>query len=234
MATMASYKETDIDGNVVTQYNYSPFGQTEVIGTDIPQPFRFTGREYDPETDLYFYRARYYSPDMRRFISEDPIRFAAGDVNFYAYVGSNPVNFIDPLGLWKKDVHYDLTYQLARSECGDDLAKQIAAADNAVDTNLATRPTSLARYRTYHYRSLSDGLKTVGQAKDASSFGAALHTVQDYYSHVATEKEPGEFYHGHIGNDWVDKPFKNMGNYFLMIAKTKKLIEDFCNKICEK
>jgi len=99
MATMASYKETDESGNVVTQYNYSPFGQTEVIGTDINQPFRFTGREYDPETGLYFYRARYYSPEMRRFISEDPLRFGAGDVNWYTYVGGNPVNRTDPLGL---------------------------------------------------------------------------------------------------------------------------------------
>jgi RHS repeat-associated protein len=90
---------TNSSGVVVTQYNYSPFGHTEVIGTDIDQPFRFTGREWDPETGLYYYRARYYSPDMRRFISEDPIRFAGGDVNWYAYVGNNPVNFTDPLGL---------------------------------------------------------------------------------------------------------------------------------------
>jgi len=90
---------TNSSGVVVTQYNYSPFGHTEVIGIDIDQPFRFTGREYDSETGLYYYRARYYSPDMKRFISEDPLRFAAGDVNWYAYVGSNPVNFTDPLGL---------------------------------------------------------------------------------------------------------------------------------------
>ena len=89
----------EASGNVVTQYNYSPFGSTQVIGTNVPQPFRFTGREYDPETGLYCNRARYYSPDMRRFISEDPLRFGAGDVNWYAYVGGNPVNFIDPLGL---------------------------------------------------------------------------------------------------------------------------------------
>jgi len=84
---------------VVTRYNYSPFGRTLALGRDVPQPFRFTGREWDAETRLYYYRARYYSPDMRRFISEDPLRFAAGDVNFYAYVDNNPVNFVDPSGL---------------------------------------------------------------------------------------------------------------------------------------
>jgi uncharacterized protein RhaS with RHS repeats len=49
---------------------------------------------------LYYYRARYYSPELQRFISEDPIRLAGGDVNYYAYVGNNPVNWIDPLGLF--------------------------------------------------------------------------------------------------------------------------------------
>jgi RHS repeat-associated protein len=67
-------------------------------------PFRFTGREFDAETDLYFYRARYYDPSIGRFISEDPIRsedpisFDAG-TNFYTYVQNNPVNTIDPFGL---------------------------------------------------------------------------------------------------------------------------------------
>jgi RHS repeat-associated protein len=63
------------------------------------QPYTYTGREYDEETGLYCYRARYYSPDLQRFISEDPIGFEGGDVNLYAYVHSNPVNRIDPLGL---------------------------------------------------------------------------------------------------------------------------------------
>lgn len=49
---------------------------------------------------LYYYRARYYSAELQRFISEDPIGLAGGDVNFYAYVGNNPVNRVDPLGLY--------------------------------------------------------------------------------------------------------------------------------------
>ena len=57
-----------------------------------------SGRENDG-TGLYYYRARYYSPTIQRFISEDPIGFYGGDVNFYAYVGNNPVKFVDPSGL---------------------------------------------------------------------------------------------------------------------------------------
>lgn len=48
---------------------------------------------------LYYYRARHYDPTSGRFISEDPVRFSSGDVNFYAYVFNNPVVLVDPFGL---------------------------------------------------------------------------------------------------------------------------------------
>jgi len=57
----------------------------------------YTGREYDRETGLYYYRARYYDPEVGRFVSEDPLGFKAG-MNFYAYVNNNPINFNDPSG----------------------------------------------------------------------------------------------------------------------------------------
>jgi len=61
-------------------------------------PYCYTGREFDTQ-ELYYYRARYYDPTVGRFISSDPIEFMAGDVNFYRYVGGDPVNFVDPSGL---------------------------------------------------------------------------------------------------------------------------------------
>lgn len=83
---------------VVNQYSYTPFGEAITVSEQVPQPFRFTGREYDSETGLYYYRARYYDPTLARFISEDPIGLAGG-VNLYAYVGNDPVNHTDPTGL---------------------------------------------------------------------------------------------------------------------------------------
>ncbi|MGC8990618.1 MAG: RHS repeat-associated core domain-containing protein, partial [Verrucomicrobiia bacterium] len=63
--------------------------------------YAFTGREYDAETGLYYYRARYYDPDNGRFISADSAGLAAGDANLYRYVGNDPVNQNDPSGhLW--------------------------------------------------------------------------------------------------------------------------------------
>ena len=94
---------TDGAGAIHTQYTYAPFGETIRTGTVSTNPFQFTAREND-NTGLYYYRARYYHPVLQRFISEDPIEFAGGDVNLYGYVRNNPTAFIDPLGLWTVSV----------------------------------------------------------------------------------------------------------------------------------
>ncbi|HWC02779.1 MAG TPA: RHS repeat-associated core domain-containing protein [Methylomirabilota bacterium] len=75
-----------------------PFGTTTSTGQSNANPSKFTGRE-DDGTGLYYYRARYYHPGLHRFIREDPLRFLGGESNFYAYVGTSPLNAADPLGL---------------------------------------------------------------------------------------------------------------------------------------
>jgi RHS repeat-associated protein len=77
--------------------SYDPFGGTTTTGSSSTNTFQYTGRENDGN-GLYYYRARYYSPQFGRFISEDPIGFVAG-LNFYSYVGDDPVNQADPFGL---------------------------------------------------------------------------------------------------------------------------------------
>ncbi|MFH0786371.1 MAG: RHS repeat-associated core domain-containing protein [Pseudomonadota bacterium] len=88
-------------GMVVKSYRYKSFGERVFLFELGPlhQPYTFTSREYDPESGFYYYRARYYDPKAGRFISRDPIGFQGGDTNFYRYVGNNPVNWVDPLGL---------------------------------------------------------------------------------------------------------------------------------------
>ncbi|MBI4653414.1 MAG: RHS repeat-associated core domain-containing protein [Nitrospirae bacterium] len=89
---------TDSSKAVVQSYVYDSFEQIISQTGTITNPYTFTGREYDSETGMYYYRARYYSPELQRFTSEDPIGLAGG-VNLYVYVGNNPVNWVDPLGL---------------------------------------------------------------------------------------------------------------------------------------
>jgi RHS repeat-associated protein len=85
-------------GAVQTSYTYEPFGGTTQTGTASTNSYKYTGRE-DDGTGLYYYRARYYSPRLQRFLSEDPIGFAGGSFSLYTYVGGDPVSRIDPNGL---------------------------------------------------------------------------------------------------------------------------------------
>ena len=87
---------TGQSGTAQTTYSYEAFGKTTITGTS-SNPFQYTGRENDG-TGLYYHRARYYSPSVERFISEDPKQFFGG-VNFYIYAAVNPVMNIDPFGL---------------------------------------------------------------------------------------------------------------------------------------
>jgi RHS repeat-associated protein len=65
--------------------------------------YTYTGREFDADTGLMYYRARWYDPQVGRFISEDPIGFRGRDVNFYGYVKNGPLLFRDPSGLQRCD-----------------------------------------------------------------------------------------------------------------------------------
>ena len=85
-------------GNLVQSYDYTPFGRTTATGTDVGNVLGFTGREYDPASGLYYYRNRWYSPDLGRFLEPDPIGLAGWDVNLYRYVGNSPINATDPTG----------------------------------------------------------------------------------------------------------------------------------------
>jgi RHS repeat-associated protein len=83
-------------GTVTAQYVYEPYGEVTSTGSS-DNPYQYTGRENDG-TGLYYYRARYYSTTLKRFINEDPVGLAAG-LNVYGYVHANPLSFTDPFGL---------------------------------------------------------------------------------------------------------------------------------------
>jgi RHS repeat-associated protein len=85
-------------GALANTYTYDSFGKLTASTGTVVNPFQYTARDYDSETGLRYYRARYYDQNVGRFISEDPIRFKAG-IDFYSYVVNNPVNFTDPRGL---------------------------------------------------------------------------------------------------------------------------------------
>jgi len=99
---------TSASGAKLQSFTYDVWGKPsgfDASGTSLPvsafsSRFLYTAREYDPETELYHYRARAYSPVIGRFLQTDPIDFGGGDINMLRYAGNNPVNVVDPLGLW--------------------------------------------------------------------------------------------------------------------------------------
>jgi len=99
---------TDENDNVLAEYEYSPFGKIISQSGSMADEFdfRFSTRQFDTETGLIYYGFRYYSPDLGRWMSRDPIG-ELGGVNLYGFVGNDPVNGFDVLGLkswWWEDI----------------------------------------------------------------------------------------------------------------------------------
>ena len=104
--TTAAYFLYDGHGDVVSvrnetldeiaNYEYDIYGEEKSSTGTYDSPIRYTGQYYDAETGMYYLRARFYDPAIRRFISEDP---AHDGRNWYAYCGNNPIQFSDPWGL---------------------------------------------------------------------------------------------------------------------------------------
>ena len=92
---------SDSYGDSCQSYEYGAYGQ---VRAEYPEftanPYMYTGRRFDFETGLYYYRARYYNPYIGRFLQTDPIGDGDGDgINWHVYCGNNPLSFVDPSGL---------------------------------------------------------------------------------------------------------------------------------------
>ena len=94
------------NGTLYAEYSYDAWGKcaikTNVSGIATINPFRYRGYYLDDETGLYYLNARYYDPEIGRFISADSIAYLAPEsingLNVYAYCGNNPVMNVDPTG----------------------------------------------------------------------------------------------------------------------------------------
>lgn len=118
---------TDDDADVVASYGYDVFGAVRNQTGSSPNEFTFTGEQVDG-TGLQYLRARYYDPEVGRFLGRDPLPF----VNRYAYVGNNPVNFVDPTGLHCKGWH--------PHHCVGDAGECVLNAFDCIDPRQAIDP----------------------------------------------------------------------------------------------
>ena len=121
---------TDASGQIAATYTYDSFGKLTASTGTVTNPFRYTGRELDSSTGLYYYRARYYDAAVGRFVSNDPIRFRTG-TNFYMYVLNNPVLLVDPLGACPSGTHEATPNEIAKilSAANDYVGRKIKHSD---------------------------------------------------------------------------------------------------------
>lgn len=201
---------TDSSGVVQTEYTYQPFGETTVSGSSNDNPSQYTGRDNDG-TGLYYYRGRYYSPALHRFISEDPIGFRGG-VNLYGYVGNNPISYIDPFGLDRRgggggddgnpDRNPDSADPIglrnfvnAGKKNMENVVKGAAAealgpmAGGLAEGALGFRTTNNVRYifdRLQRYHGIDEitASQRLHDIKAAAGFGAADNVIFDYTGNV--------------------------------------------------
>jgi RHS repeat-associated protein len=185
---------TDSNGAIQTQYTFDPFGATTSSGASSTNPLQYTAREND-STGLYFYRARYYSPQFGRFISQDPLGVAGSGPNLYSYAGDNPISNSDPSGLYWPGEHKRITFYAAfeNGYMGEEalaLEDAVAAVDDRIGTQEADAYNSnthaMAGRKKGRYQSCGEAYRgTQNQILEdiaKNDLAKALHTIQDSYS----------------------------------------------------
>ncbi len=110
----------DETGNVRNTYDFDEFGNEKVAKENgIYNPLRYTGEYYDSESGMYYLRARYYDPEIGRFVSEDTYAGNASDslsLNRYTYCANNPIMFEDPSGNYYIVNNYNGTYTTVKDD----------------------------------------------------------------------------------------------------------------------
>jgi RHS repeat-associated protein len=94
---------TNATGTIVEESDYYPFGGERVVVNNDPNPYKFTGKERDTESNLDYFGARYYASTLGRFTSVDPLARSASPGlpqtwNRYTYTLNNPLKYVDPNG----------------------------------------------------------------------------------------------------------------------------------------
>jgi RHS repeat-associated protein len=248
-------------GTIAASYEYDPFGVTvKALGEYVANnPFRFSTKYEDTETGLLYYGYRYYQPQTGRWLSRDPLE-ENGGVNVYGFIGNDPINQMDPLGLYDEDVHYYLTYYLARQTgCFTQAdAQAIAEGNQTTDELEALKPgpgitearaSANERYHAltppenhwYNLRNLAREAMR-GLNKDScgggrnqrkeqlTNFGRYLHYFQDIFAHEGFEGR--RIGHGRRGH-LQDQPWRpeNINRARQMARETYEQMRQYAQKL---
>lgn len=208
---------TDAAGRLIKAIAYDSFGN--VVGDSNPtlvMPIGFAGGLWDPDTGLLHFGFRDYDPDVGRWTAKDPILFAGGSLDLYGYVLNDPVNGLDPLGLWNSDVHsgignniYGTYLWVMQSGLTDAAARIIANANNAVDWMPGTGwypgigdqsrhfdkspcadEDTRASWADREFENALEAYRSGDVDSALKHLGRGLHSVQDYFAHREWDTGP--------------------------------------------
>ena len=147
---------TDDNQNVLVRYEYDVFGAIRNETGTSDNTRKFTGKEFDADSNLYYYAARYYDPYIGRFTQRDPI---ADGVNWYIYTENNPLRFVDPDGLLRRKLNSHET-GVAQNFFGDMInLGRVRINESGIRYRILTRKKTdqyVTVYRTIYGKNMSD------------------------------------------------------------------------------
>lgn len=232
------------DGTVKQRMSFDEFGTAteDYIESGFePLPFGYAGGLYDRDTKLVTFGVREYDSGIGRWLEKEPLGFR-GAMNFYSYAGNDPINFVDRNGLWKSEGHNDITFDAAiQLRISIDDIRKLQEANVNVDKVISTLFSDAAHFMPDDFTFsdeedflaamdiISSRLKEAMDCEKAGYhntamelLGQGLHTLQDYFSHFASNGG----WMAHIeGNP--DSPEKNATAYQDAIDFSKAYIEAF-------
>ncbi len=219
----------DADGTVHDRIEFYPYGGFRSGGPTPGTHRLFTGHQRDlgsHSSELDFMHARHYNPLLGRFTTVDSVRgdpAASQSWNRYAYTSGNPLRAVDPDGRYERDVHYNLTQYLAvQAGYSSSKAELIAGANQGVDDETPANPFKPRNF-DLHFLPVARGVAMARSASGPTELGAALHSVQDAFSHAHYKWPLGHGLDNLAGNS-PDNTARDPNKAMVMAEWTFKLL----------